>query len=589
MKKFFSYAGYVSLLMVALNFTSCQDEFEVIGGDAQEQPITANSSTAKLIENTSTKDGSFDNIVDGASCFDIRFPYTVEVNGLEITIDSREDFHLIEEIFDEVDDDTDFLEILFPITITAGDFTEITIDSFEVLRELAAECKEGGDDDDIECIDFVYPMTVFTFDASLEQTGSIVVESDRDLRLFFKGLDDTDFLSFNFPISLKLYDGTTVVVNSNQELARTIEGAREACDEDDDDDYNDDDFDEEDFNEELVECIWFVKEFKRNNINQTGQYVDYIFNFKEDGTVVTGFRGATTIEGTWSTTFNDDGAKLNMEFDILVDFNLEWNVYDVGDDRIKLYNGEGNRIIMKQICEDNLPEFNPDTIREILRECNWVIKRVKNNGEHINRLLGSEFEFKADGVITLTHEETVSEGVWAITTNTEGRFVVAITMGDEPGVNFEWLLSDLRDRFIKFNVEGTAYELVIVRNCTNDDDDNDVVFIRSLFNDVEWDIAYFAENGDETTEAYADVKLYIDNDGSLEVRNLEGEVFSTGRWFAYRNTSSGKLELILSFAPGSNYLPLANDYQIVEIMENRMELKHENEDGGYDNLILERE
>ena len=204
MKKFFSYAGYLSLLIIALNFTSCQDEFEVIGGDAEEQPITANSSAAKLIENTSTKDGSFDNIVDGASCFDIKFPYTVQVNGLEINIDSREDLHLIEEIFDEVDDNIDFLEILFPITITAGDFTEITIDSFEDLRELAAECKEGGDDDDIECIDFVYPMTVFTFDASLEQSGSIVVESDRDLRLFFKGLDDTDFLSFDFPISLIL-------------------------------------------------------------------------------------------------------------------------------------------------------------------------------------------------------------------------------------------------------------------------------------------------------------------------------------------------------------------------------------------------
>lgn len=137
MKKFFSYAGYLSLLIVALNFTSCQDEFEVIGGDAEEQPITANSSAGKLIENTSTKDGSFDNIVDGASCFDIKFPYTVQVNGLEITIDSREDLHLIEEIFDEVDDDTDFLEILFPITITAGDFTEITINSFEDLRGIS--------------------------------------------------------------------------------------------------------------------------------------------------------------------------------------------------------------------------------------------------------------------------------------------------------------------------------------------------------------------------------------------------------------------------------------------------------------------
>ena len=29
----------------------------------------------------------------------------------------------------------------------------------------------------------------------------------------------------------------------------------------------------------------------RNDVDQTPQYVNYILNFKEDGTVVTGFRG----------------------------------------------------------------------------------------------------------------------------------------------------------------------------------------------------------------------------------------------------------------------------------------------------------
>ncbi|TLP82366.1 hypothetical protein ES765_01440 [Maribacter sp. ACAM166] len=574
---------------MVLSFTSCQDEFEEINTGEEPQAITANSSTAELIKRTSTNDGSYDNIVDGTSCFDIKFPYTVEVNGLELTIDSREDIHQIEEIFDAIDDDVNFLEILFPITITAGDFTEITINGLQDLRELAAECEEGGDDDDIECVDFVYPTTLYTFNVSLEQTSSVVVKSDRDMRIFFKELGEDNLISFDFPISLKLYDETIITVASNEELAGTIENAKDDCDEDDDDDYNDDDFDEDDFNEELVECVWFVKEFKRNNIDQTVQYVDYILNFKDDGTVVTGFRGATTIEGTWSTTVGDDGAKLNMEFDASVDFNLEWNVYDVGDDRIKLFNGESNRIIMKQICEEDLPEINLETIREILNECSWVIKRVKNNGEQIDRLLGSEFEFKAGGVITLTNENNISEGTWAITTNVEGRFIVAITMGDEQAVSFDWLLSDLKDRFIKFNVEGTMYELMIVRNCGDDDNEEDTVDIKNLFNDVEWDIAYFAENGDETTEGYVDVKLYIDNDGSLEIRNLNGEVFSTGRWFAYKNTFSGQLELIIAFAPGSNYLPLANDYQILEIMENRIELKHENETGGYDKLILEKE
>ncbi len=590
MKKFFKYTMYVSLLTIALSFTSCQDEFEEINTGTEHQAITANSSTAQLIQHTSSNDGSFDNIVDGTSCFDIKFPYTVEVNGLELIINSREDIHQIEEIFDAIDDDLDFLEILFPITITAGDFSEITINGLQDLRELAAECKEGGDDDDIECIDFVYPMTIFTFNVNLEQTSNVVVESDRDLRIFFKDLDENKLISFDFPISLKLYDDTSITVENNEELARVIENAKDNCDEDDDDDYNDDDFNEASFNDKLVECVWFVKEFKRNDIDQTLQYVDYILNFKEDGTVVTGFRGAATIVGTWSTTVGDDGAKLNMEFETSVDFNLEWNVYDVGDNRIKLFNGDSNRIIMKQICEEDLPLVTVEGIIETLRECTWVIKRVKNNGEQINRLLGSEFEFQADGVITLSKNNTVSEGTWSITTNAQGRFVVAITMGDEGAISFEWLLTDLKDRIIKFNIEETFYELLIVKNCINDEEvEEDITFIKNIFNDSAWDVAYFAENNDESTELFADVKLYLDNDGSIEVRSLNGEVFSNGNWFVYRNAFSGKLEMIISFETGSNYLPLTNDYQILEIDDMRIELKHENETGLYDHLVLERE
>ena len=131
MKNLFNKLVLTNLLVVALLFTSCQEEFEEVGGADEQEAISINSNTARLIENTVTNDGSFDNIVDGASCLAIKFPYTVEVNGIQITIDSREDLHTIEEIFDEFDTDDDILDILFPITITFGDFSELVIENFE--------------------------------------------------------------------------------------------------------------------------------------------------------------------------------------------------------------------------------------------------------------------------------------------------------------------------------------------------------------------------------------------------------------------------------------------------------------------------
>ena len=105
MKTLFKNLASLSLLIVALLFASCQSEFEELPTVEDQTTITATSSTAELIIHTSANDGSYDNIVDGASCIAIQFPYTVEVNGLEITIDSIEDLKVIEKIFDQLDDD----------------------------------------------------------------------------------------------------------------------------------------------------------------------------------------------------------------------------------------------------------------------------------------------------------------------------------------------------------------------------------------------------------------------------------------------------------------------------------------------------
>ncbi len=586
MKKFLNYAAYLSLFVVALNFTSCQDEFEEINTGEEPQAIMANSSTATLVKNTSTNDGSFDNIVDGASCFDIKFPYTVMVNGIELTIDTREDLHIIEEIFDAIDNDEDFLEILFPITITTGDFTEITINGIEDLRELAAQCKEGGEDDDIECIDFVYPMTLFTFDINLQQTGSVLVESDRDLRRFFGGLDDNDLVSFDFPISLKLYDGTTLEVNSNEELVRAIENAKDACDEDDDDDYNDDDFDEERLDFCLTECPWYVKEIRRNDVEQTAQYIDYIFDFMEDGTVNVKDRVGMNVTGTWESRVGDNGAVLVMEFETLVDFTLEWQVYEIDDHRIKLFNGESNRIVMKQICEEDVVPANPDTLREILRECEWIIKKVKNQGEEIDRLLGYEFKFMSEGVVTLSNGINTSEGTWEIGFNEEQKLVMAITMGDEPGVSFEWPVRDLANKRLKFEVEEIGYELVLERNCDDNEDDRSVPQIREVLINGDWSVTTYIEGDTNKTEIYGGYSIQLMEDHQISIKE-GGEAFGEGLWRVLRN-SEERLKVYLNFGANMPFDELTDDWLFVSMTSVSLELIRLNEDGTTDILIMER-
>ncbi len=349
MKKFFKSAMYASLLVVALSFTSCQEESPVEIQVDDEKTLVASSATAKLIEHTVSNDGSFDNIVDGASCFDIRFPYTVEINGIRIEVNSKEDMELIENIFDAIDDDNDILEILFPITITTADYSEIKINGNEDLRAIAEECIEGGDDDDIECIDVVYPVTLFTYDPNREQTGSVTMNSDRELRRFLAGLSLTDIIGFDFPIVLEIYDNTKITVNNNSELANAVERAKGACDEDDDNDYNDDDFTQGGLNNLLVECPWLVEEVERND-QDIDQYENYQLNFKEDGSVTARDRDGNLLNGEWSTRVVDHQVRLKLEFETMVDFNLEWYINEIDEDEIELYFGEENEIELESNC-----------------------------------------------------------------------------------------------------------------------------------------------------------------------------------------------------------------------------------------------
>ena len=577
MKKFFKYSLQILLLVAAFSFNACQEAFEELPQPDELQTINASSSTAKLIENTASNDGSFDNIVDGASCFALEFPYTVRANGIEITIESKEGLHLIEEIFDELEYDEDFLEIIFPVVITLADFTEIEIAGIDDLREVAQECVEGGADDDIECIDFVYPITIYTFDINEVETGSVTVESDKDLRTFFAGLDDNDLIGIDFPVTLELYDGTKMEVRNNAELANAIEMAKEACDEDDDNDYNDDDFTQERLENLLVECPWLIHEVIRDEVNQSDQYFEYVMNFTEDGGVTVKDRMGNSLMGGWSTRVTDHGILLNLEFDVLVDFNLEWFVYEIGEGKIKLYAEGGNRIIMHSVCD--LFDTDPNTLREILKECSWVIKKVKNQGEEIDRLLGYEFNFLPEGIVTLGNGQNTSEGTWEITMNEQGRLVMSITMGSEPGVNFEWPLSDLRNDRLKFKVEEIGYELVLQRVCDDNVNDGDVAEIRNFMMDGDWVVAEYVDGEMDETENYMGYTFNFMANHLINTTLSDMGVSYPGLWRVLRN-SDGKLKVYLNFGEVDILDELTEDWEFVSISNDQIVLKDVSDDPG---------
>jgi hypothetical protein len=322
------------LFLTVLNITSCRTEDSELIQNPENETLDPNSIVAQLIQRTTANDGSKDNIIDRANCFDIKFPYSVHVNNEEIIINSANDFVAVECVFDQSEDDIDTLDIMFPVNIIRADFSEITISNISEFNSYTANCNgENVADSDIECLDFQYPIEASTFNSNSELLETINLENDYQLYDFIEDIDNNDIITIDFPISVILADSTRVSLNNFNELQSTIENAINTCDEDDDYDYNEDDCDhctKTGVENLLTNCLdWNVNTLRRDsNTNYDNIYYNYAFNFFNDGTLSVSWN-TTTVFGTWIASGSANNIEVIIDIPNLPLCNNNWILREV--------------------------------------------------------------------------------------------------------------------------------------------------------------------------------------------------------------------------------------------------------------------
>jgi len=346
------------ILFIALLFSSCRKEEMELVQAPEEQVLTANSTTANLMQQTAMNDGSIDNIIDRANCFSIKLPVTVIANGIEISLNSEEDLGAVEFIFDTSDDDNDTVEIVFPITIVLSDFTEVAINNMNELNSYSNGCNgENESDSDIECLDFQYPITASVFNTAHELIESISIVNDYQFYGFIDHIDQNDIVNLGFPIKVFLLDGTEITINNLNELKDIIETYNDVCDEDDDYDYNDDDCDnctKEELKTFLTNCTnWTVDMLKRNDYNYNNSYAGYDFNFYEDGTISVHWSGSEAY-GTWTTSGSGNNLTVVIDIPDLPYCNNNWRLQEIqsysGETRVDFRLGGVDRLRYTNHC-----------------------------------------------------------------------------------------------------------------------------------------------------------------------------------------------------------------------------------------------
>lgn len=102
----------------------------------------------------------------------------------------------------------------------------------------------------------------------------------------------------------------------------------------------------------LVEGTWKITLYEDDGVNETSDYSNLTFTFKDDGTVSAQPGSLTVIySGTWSTNKDSDHVDFNLFFSQYEDLSDDWEVVNSADTKLELKDVSGDGSIDKLTFE----------------------------------------------------------------------------------------------------------------------------------------------------------------------------------------------------------------------------------------------
>ena len=447
--KFYVLFTFFALLL----FSSCQDEATELIEPDESETLVANSGLANLMFNVAANPVARDNVLDNSNCFSVELPVTIEIGGITITINEEEDLEELEDLLEDFEGELP--DFVFPITVIFSDFSELVIENQEQFEAILDECFE--DDDTIECVDFVYPISFSIFNSEFVIIDTITIESRRELYAFLERLEDeagTLIVGLNFPVELEFFNGETLQVNSNQELSEAIERARNVCD-----DETIIECRPEEISAYLKECSWIIND-------EFEDFRDLMITFNEDGTlVINGENLPNEISGAWNVELTDNGTFLNIRdlSDFQEDLGGEWLILECMEDEFEIIQGDFE-IELQRNCETDI-NCSVQDLTEQIRACYWFANsNLLTNGD------SNKLKFAENNTVLYFNEQTETfenAGTWEIS---------LVGMERKLELNLEaplqlltafWTLTECREGFLSF--ENGENVLMFEQECFEDE------------------------------------------------------------------------------------------------------------------------
>ncbi|MFD1062689.1 hypothetical protein ACFQ1Q_05480 [Winogradskyella litorisediminis] len=584
------------VLGVVFTMTSCRTEDDLSIDPPVEQTIEANSMVANLMSRTATNDGSSDNIIDSTSCLSVQLPVTVTVNGIELVINDDDGYEDIEDIIDLFDDDVDSVVISYPITVILTDYSTVVVNSDSELEALGGNCLgENENDDDIECIDFQYPITASVFNANNDLIDTIVINNDNEMYDFIDDLDEFVAVTINFPITVIFADGNTQTVNSIQELENAIETADDSCDEDDDNDFDDDDCNDcttNDLETVFADCAeWTVDKLERSDNDLEDNYVGYTFEFNNDGTILV-TQGTNTFNGTWDVTGTGNNISVMINVTGLSDFNDNWNLHEIeqepGEVKVDLRLGD-DRLRFESDCTSGGTTVDDTALVNALTTGDWYVTYFFDDTDETADFSDYVFNFASDNTATATDTNGSTNGIWSTTSGDETVLGLNLNFGTTIPLDEladDWDVLEVTNDIIRLKDisggDGSEDFLTFERTPFSGGNGNDN--LSAILSDGLWVVASYTEDTDDQTANYSGYQLDFDSGGTVSASN--GSNTNNGTWSIF---SSGN-QMAINFGTDIPFNEFNDDdWDVISVSDTQVVIQDvSGGGGGTDTLTLQK-
>jgi hypothetical protein len=242
--------------------------------------------------------------------------------------------------------------------------------------------------------------------------------------------------------------------------------------------------------DDVTSGSWVITNFIDSDKNETANFTGYGFTFNSDGSLIAD-NGANNVTGTWSITIDDD--------------SNDGSNSDSSDDS----------------NDDDCNSCTISQLTDVLTACsNWFVDKLeRNDSDFEENYNGYDFNFDADGSVTVTSGSSTYSGTW-VATGSGNNIQVVLTITDLMDIEDTWTLHEIElangESQVDFRIDGND-RLRFRNGCTIGDfsggsSSGDIDF--NIFFASPVDFSELSEDWDIITNSSSKIELIHESGGN---------------------------------------------------------------------------